>query len=164
MEIFPPPSTHIGRYCSTAERGTFGTMATQTEEASASTASQVRIHLKSRTEDVQIPDSGTILVSTGMLNPLHHPRTSQTADAGDTAPCTTAAAFPKRFCAKSADLNQNFEDINSPRWSIVFWKPTSPSRSNSSSTANSFAPRSTISSLAMASPLRQRSTSNTSKP
>lgn len=44
-------------------------MATQTQEMSATTASQVRIQLNSKSEDIQIPDSGPILVSTGMSHP-----------------------------------------------------------------------------------------------
>jgi hypothetical protein len=35
--------------------------------AAAAPASQVRIHLTTRTEDIQLPDTGPILVSTGKL-------------------------------------------------------------------------------------------------
>lgn len=40
-------------------------MAADAMETSPSKTAQVRVHLQSRSEDIQIPDSGPILVSTG---------------------------------------------------------------------------------------------------
>lgn len=95
-------------------------MATETMEAPAKT-SQVRIHLKSKSEDLQIPDSGPILVSTGKPCASHAvPSVQMDKERKHTLESNT---YRNPLPEQSADLSQSSAATSSPRSSTDFSRP-----------------------------------------
>lgn len=99
-------------------------MAADAMDSTPST-SQVRIHLQSKNDDIQIPDSGPILVSTGERR--SHMRCCSSAMGSIPRDCNLIPATMS-ICA---DASQSSAATNSPPWSTAYWKRSNPYRWNS---------------------------------
>ena len=83
-------------------------MATVTMEATKERTSQVRIHLQTNSEDIQLPETGPILVSTGRQHDL----------------------LKRKGEHETKLYVQNFAATNCPHLSTAYWRPKSPYRWN----------------------------------